>query len=717
MPPDLHRKWLDYFTKLFQAEKLSYSRCLKPKDAVGKPWLLLFSDGSDSGYGFAAYVRWELADGSYWVRLIMAKSRIAPLHKVTTPRMELNGAVLAKRGRQVIEKEMRFEFERTLHLVDSETVMNMLHKTSTRFQIYEGTRIGEIQALTQGDMSEWAWIPGTHNIADWVTRAKDPEELNHESEWVNGPAFLYQHFSEWPIKFGKQSEEISPGEKRCLAAIGKKSEMISIIDLDRFSDISVARTVIARVLGIIEAKSFKGGRKDKITPRRIRKANLIIIKMAQHTLAAEDYETRYKNLQPKKDSEGMIVVGTRMSRYNPLSQDAEYQALLPTKNRITQMLMKEAHEHNHGGRDSTLAKFREKYWVAHGDKVAKAAKDACQLCKLRDAHYAKQIMGQLPEARLKQAPPFNISMLDMMGPYGVRGEVQKRTSGKCYYIIMTDLGSHATHVEVAFGYDTESFLMAFSRFSNLRGCPAKVYSDPGSQLIGADRELQSAWKEVDKGSIIKDGAKNGIEWIFGPADSPWHQGAVESFVKIAKRSLKFVVHGQRLSASEHLAIAYEVANLMNERPMGTMVAPDSEVNILTPNCLLLGRASARNPGGWLPGVGNMNARLQLVSAVADAFWKEWRKLYAPTLIRQSKWHKAYRNFKVDDVVLVSDNNELRGEYRIARVVSVNPGIDGQVRKVQVAYKNYKSNESIRESRTRWSGEPSSAWHCLCPSIN
>ena len=92
----------------------------------------------------------------------------------------------------------------------------------------------------------------------------------------------------------------------------------------------------------------------------------------------------------------------------------------------------------------------------------------------------------------------------------------------------------------------------------------------------------------------------------------------------------------------------------------------------------------------------MNARLQLVSAVADAFWKEWRKLYAPTLIRQSKWHKAYRNFKVDDVVLVSDNNELRGEYRIARVVSVNPGVDGQIRKVQVAYKNYKSNESIRE---------------------
>ena len=107
-------------------------------------------------YGFAAYIRWKLNTGSYWCRLIMTKCRIALLHKTTTPRMELNGAVLSTRGRQVIEKEIGISFEKIIQLVDSETILNMLQKTSTRFLLYEGTRVGEIQKATDGDMSDWA---------------------------------------------------------------------------------------------------------------------------------------------------------------------------------------------------------------------------------------------------------------------------------------------------------------------------------------------------------------------------------------------------------------------------------------------------------------------------------------------------------------------------------------------------------------------------------
>ena len=41
---------------------------------------------------------------------IMAKCRIAQVNKLSTPQMELNAALLSKRGRKVIEKEMRFDF-------------------------------------------------------------------------------------------------------------------------------------------------------------------------------------------------------------------------------------------------------------------------------------------------------------------------------------------------------------------------------------------------------------------------------------------------------------------------------------------------------------------------------------------------------------------------------------------------------------------------------
>ena len=105
-------------------------------------------------------------------------------------------------------------------------------------------------------------------------------------------------------------------------------------------------------------------------------------------------------------------------------------------------------------------------------------------------------MGLLPEARLKPAPAFNHVMLNLFGPYMVRGEVQKRTSGKAYGVMFTDLTMRAVHIEAVFGYDASNFLMALIRFASIhiRGRPEKIYSDPGSQLVGAERELKGAWE-------------------------------------------------------------------------------------------------------------------------------------------------------------------------------------------------------------------------------
>ena len=110
------------------------------------------------------------------------------------------------------------------------------------------------------------------------------------------------------------------------------------------------------------------------------------------------------------------------------------------------------------------------------------------------------------------------TMLDLFGPYAVRGEVQKRTSGKAYGVIFTDLVSRAVHIETVYGYDTPSVLLALSRFASVRGWPQFMYSDPGSQLIGTEEELRNAWQNMDKGELRKKGVQNGMNWIFGPAD-------------------------------------------------------------------------------------------------------------------------------------------------------------------------------------------------------
>lgn len=705
LPPELFEKWLNFFQSMFQLNDLSYDRKLCPADAVGDPWLILLSDASDHAYGFVAYVRWRLSSGGFWCRLIMAKCRIAPLRKLSTPQMELNAALLSARGRKVLEKEMRFKFERVLHLVDSETVLNMLNKTSTRFKVFEGVRIGEIQAATNGNMCDWAWLSGKENTADWLTRGREPHELGCESDWWVGPSILYKEIDEWDLKFGLQRDVSLPGEKKlaCVSVAHSVSKASLDIDYSRFGSIGRAYWVIARLLGIARERSFKGGRTACITPELLLKAKMLVVKDVQSSCVHEFQKVngRFKVLSPTLESCGIWVVGRRLVNQNPMTPESKAQALMPADHVVTHMLMRQAHvKSGHRGRDATVARFRGEYWTPHASKLAWSVKNSCQLCKLRDAKFLEQEMGMLPESRLKPSPPFSHVMLDIFGPFKVRGEVQKRTSGKAYGVLFTDMTMRAVHVEGVFGYDTDSFLLALSRFVSVRGWPTMIYSDPGSQLVSVERELREAWANLDRVSLIKKGTDNGLTWVFGPADSPWYQGAVEALIKSVKRAFVFAFHGKRFSPAEFLSVCYEVANMLNERPIGSLPSVDAEISILTPNCLLLGRATVQNPGGWQPN-SNYLQKFHLVQSIANCFWERWCELCAPALVVQKKWHTSHRNLQPSDVVIVADKNSLRGQYRVALVKKVFPGKDGKVRRVTLSYKNFKVGEKLE----KYSGAP------------
>ena len=319
------------------AVSTQFSRCLRPHDAIGRPWLIILSDASDLAYGYAAYIRWLLQDGTYWCRLIMPKCRIVPLNKLSTPQMELNAAVLSKRGGKVIETEMRFDFERVLQLVDSETVLSMINKTSTRFKVYEGVRVGEIQAATDGDLSCWAWMSGQNKTADWLTRGRNPHELGEDSDWWNGPPILYQPIESWGLKFGIQKSEILPREKKLRYTMATNSKL-PFIDCAKFSNIDKITWVIARILSVAKHKSLRGGNTLNITPQLLEEAEDFIVKDVQKTLEEEmaktDHKGRkgghYASLNPGKDESGHFVIGQRLKNRNPMTPDASLQKLLPT---------------------------------------------------------------------------------------------------------------------------------------------------------------------------------------------------------------------------------------------------------------------------------------------------------------------------------------------------------------------------------------------------
>ena len=107
----------------------------------------LFFYGSDHAFAAVCYIRWLLSDNTVLVTLLCAKPRVTPLQRISTPRSELNGAVLAVRLllsalRSLSQADI--VPERVWMIGDSECTLACLEKVSTAFGEYFGNRVGEI---------------------------------------------------------------------------------------------------------------------------------------------------------------------------------------------------------------------------------------------------------------------------------------------------------------------------------------------------------------------------------------------------------------------------------------------------------------------------------------------------------------------------------------------------------------------------------------------
>ena len=213
LPRDLVSEIVNFFLELFDLEGIKFDRSLWPreKEVIGRPELIIFSDGSKLAFGAVAYIRWQVQQGSWWVSLIMSKSKIAPKNVITIPRLELNGAVLSKRLEEFLLAHLDLEFQNIYHLVDSSTVLGYIHKPDSKLKPFEGVRVSEIQTagkFTNGRLHNWAWVDGINNPADWATKPRCVKELGPEGFWQKGPSFLTEDYEHWPIKLDFRTDKL-----------------------------------------------------------------------------------------------------------------------------------------------------------------------------------------------------------------------------------------------------------------------------------------------------------------------------------------------------------------------------------------------------------------------------------------------------------------------------------------------------------------------------
>ncbi|XP_014674673.1 PREDICTED: uncharacterized protein LOC106814830 [Priapulus caudatus] len=151
------------------------------------------SDSTGSG-------QWLVEEGVYECRLVASKSRVAPLKRLTIPRLELQAAVIAARLAETIVQEFTFEFKGLYFFSDSMIVLRWLKKPPGWFKLFVSVRVAEIQGKTGG--ASWRHVAGTDNPADDLSKGINDQGL--KKRWMSGPEFLTKPEGEWPQRFEDQ---------------------------------------------------------------------------------------------------------------------------------------------------------------------------------------------------------------------------------------------------------------------------------------------------------------------------------------------------------------------------------------------------------------------------------------------------------------------------------------------------------------------------------
>ena len=191
-----------------------------------------------------------------------------------------------------------------------------------------------------------------------------------------------------------------------------------------------------------------------------------------------------------------------------------------------------------------------------------------------------------------------------------------------------------------------------------------------------------------------------IEWTFQPARTPHFGGAHESLVKSTKKALYFALEQEekslRLVTEEVLrTLLYEIAGLLNSRPLTCAGIDPDDLRPLTPNDFL-NRPSAFTPPVLDVGESSPQDRYRQLKRATALFWSHWRGSYLQSIAVHPKWNIIRRNLEVGDVVMEKDGGFGKGRWSVGRVIKVYPGADNLVRDVDIELENGTFNRGIHQ---------------------
>ena len=245
--------------------------------------------------------------------------------------------------------------------------------------------------------------------------------------------------------------------------------------------------------------------------------------------------------------------------------------------------------------------------------------------------------------------------------------------------------------------ETDSFIQALRRFFAIRGYVREITSDNGKNFIGAENEWKKAYDLMDHSKInaFLLGTSCDIVLLKKNPPSASHMGGVwERQIRSVRNVLTATLreHPTSLNDESFRTLLSEAECIVNSRPLTVDNLTDSTSLPLSPSNILTMKTRIVLPP---PGIFQREdmycrKRWRQVQYLANQFWFRWKKEYLMGLQNRQKWVGEKRNFRINDIVLVKDENLSRNQWPLARVVKVFVSRDNLVRRVQLLIPTSKS---------------------------
>ena len=696
--PQVKCEWLTLLKGLEMLEEIKINRiaCFE-KASVLSVELHGFCDSSSSLYCAVVYARVTTPYGInvyFWC----SKTKVAPLKKLTIPRLELLGCLLLSKLIEsvTIAIENKVKVDRVVCWTDSKIALFWIKGKEKTWKPWVENRVVLIRKVVPREF--WFHIAGRENPADSPTRPIGDFKVLF-NEWFHGPRFLCRQID--CVSFSEnldsvpevQTEQIKSSCKKMTERVTLNcvttdcdNDLDTLLKFENHSSLQKLLNVFGYVLRFKNNLIARVKQRDTVLNDEVLSVDELnvawkkIIKYEQFKLKKQtNYEKMKASLRLFTDEEGYIRLRGRFAN-STLTNGEKYPIILRSvKSYVTKLIVLDCHRKvMHHGIETTLSRLRLKYWIVQGRRVVKDVLKKCVTCRrFQGRPMVAAASPDLPTYRVNHLGyAFEATGLDFAGPLFIRN---CKDSSKVYILLLTCASSRAIHLELTHDMKSQAFIRAIKRFIARRGVPNQVIHDN--------------FKTFRSVEVKKFFSNSGIKQTFILPASPWWGGFYERLVRVVKTTLRKVLARSLLTFEELQTVLCEAEGVINQRPLHYSSEEDI-YEALTPNHLIYGKSLSsltivhKHEPEQLFSSDECHKRAKFIQNLLRHYWKQFSTSYLNELRQHNLYRKSVRSssekLQLGDVVIVKEDNPVpRSQWRMGKVEKIIYGRDGHQRGAQL----------------------------------